>query len=441
MIEPPAAGAATLASRLDAVAPLRALADGSLRSLGGIPSSAVGLVALWARRHAARHLLVIATDPETVYADARLWGGEARLGLWPAADTPGFDRIPPSEEVTRRRIATLALLRDGEPALVVASPAGLLRPTLPVSALDATGQLARGQHVGRDAVLRRLVGLGYRRVTAVTAPGEMAVRGGIVDVFGLDRGRPWRAEWFGDEVDEIRAFDVDTQTSVGRLERVRLLPARELDLSPEAVRRALADVAGLEIEGCRPEVREQWREDLAQLELGVYDDGVDLFAPYLNGGASLFDHLGKGALVLVAGGAERARRAALRYLEEIEGLRDQEQARGELPAGARTGPARRGGPRRQPRPRRRPAPRRDRGRRGLRRPRLAGGGAVRRSVGCVRRGARPGAGGGGVLRRGHPPGGEGGRADRRRRAGAGRRRRPRRRHPGGAARGAPGRRR
>ena len=171
----------------------------------------------------------------------------------------------------------------------------------------------------------------------MTAPGEMAVRGGIVDVFGLDRGRPWRAEWFGDEVDEIRAFDVDTQTSVGRLERVRLLPARELDLSPEAVRRALADVAGLEIEGCRPEVREQWREDLAQLELGVYDDGVDLFAPYLNGAASLFDHLGKGALVLVAGGAERARRAALRYLEEIEGLRDQEQARGELPAGARTG--------------------------------------------------------------------------------------------------------
>ncbi|MGD0372323.1 MAG: transcription-repair coupling factor [Candidatus Dormibacteria bacterium] len=337
MIEPPAAGAATLASRLDAMAPLRALADGSLRSLGGIPASAVGLVALWARRHAARHLVVIATDPETVYADARLWGGEARLGLWPAADTPGFDRIPPSEEVTRRRIATLALLRDGEPALVVASPAGLLRPTLPVAALDATGELTRGQRVGRDAILRRLVGLGYRRVTAVTAPGEMAVRGGIVDVFGLDRGRPWRAEWFGEEVDEIRAFDVDTQTSVGRLERVRLLPARELDLRPEAVGRALADVAGLEIDGCRPEVREQWREDLAQLELGVYDDGVDLFAPYLNGGASLFDHLGKGALVLVAGGAERARRAALRYLEEIEGLRDQEQARGELPAGARTG--------------------------------------------------------------------------------------------------------
>ena len=113
MIEPPAGAAPTLASRLDAVAPLTALVGGSLRVLGGVPPAAVGLIAWWARRRAAGHVLVISTDPETVYSDARLWGGEARLGLWPAADTPGFDRIPPSEEVVRRRIATLALLRDG----------------------------------------------------------------------------------------------------------------------------------------------------------------------------------------------------------------------------------------------------------------------------------------------------------------------------------------
>ena len=129
MIEPPPDGAATLAARLDGVAPLAALAAGSLRALGGVPAGAAGLVAWWARRRAPGHVLVVTTDPETVYADARLWGGESRLGLWPAADTPGFDRIPPSEEVTRRRIATLALLRGPEPALVVASPAGLLRPT------------------------------------------------------------------------------------------------------------------------------------------------------------------------------------------------------------------------------------------------------------------------------------------------------------------------
>lgn len=333
----PAAGGRTLGTLLDACAALQRLVDGSARVLGGVPTGAVGLIAWWAARGAGRNVLLVSTDPESIYADARLWGGEATLGLWPAADTPGFDRVPPSEEVTRRRVDTLGLLRQRSPALVVASPAGLLRPTLPPDALAAALELSRGLRVSRETVLRTLVALGYRRVDAVTSPGEMAVRGGIVDVFGLDRSRPWRAEWFGDEVDDIRPFEVATQTSVGRLESVSILPARELDLRPDSVERALAAIAELDISACRPEVREQWETDRAQLQSSVYDDGVDLFAPYLNGSASLWDHLGADVLVLVAGGADRALRAALRHAEEMEGLRAQEEARGELPAGAWSG--------------------------------------------------------------------------------------------------------
>jgi len=330
-------GAPTLESLLGRAAPLGLVLAGRARRLGGVPEGAVGLVAWWLRRRAGRNVLVVTAQPESVYADARLWGGDSGLGLWPAADTPGFDRVPPSEEVSRRRIATLAMLRRAQPTLVIASPAGLLRPTLPRGALAGTAELERGQRFSRDALLRLLVGLGYRRVDAVTAPGEMAVRGGIVDVFGLDRARPWRAEWFGDDVEEIRMFDPATQTSVGRLDRVPLLPARELDLRPEAVARALEEVSRLERSVCRPEVREQWETDLAQLDLGVYDEGVDLFAPYLNGSASVLDHLGDDTLVLAAGGVERARRSGARHAEELEGLRDQEEARGELPAGARGG--------------------------------------------------------------------------------------------------------
>jgi transcription-repair coupling factor (superfamily II helicase) len=328
----------TLRSRLDAVDALGPLADGSPRILRGVPAGAAGLLAWWLKERTGRHVLLLSTEPETAYADARLWGGEAGLGLWPAADTPGFDRVPPSEEITRRRLAALALLAEPGPALVVASPSGVLRPTLPVSAVrGGVMRLRRGDRTGRDAVVRRLVGLGYRRVTAVTAPGDMAVRGGIVDVFGLDRALPWRAEWFGDEIDEIRLFEVETQTSVSRVESVAVWPARELDLRPESVARAQAAVAALDISSCRPEVREQWERDRGQLELGVYDEGVDLFAPYLVDGTTIFQHLGEAAIVVVAGDAQRARRAAQRHLEEIENLREQEQARGELPEGARTG--------------------------------------------------------------------------------------------------------
>src|SRR5207302_4843516 len=173
---------------------------------------------------------------------------------------------------------------------------------------------------------------------AVSMPGDFAVRGGIVDVFGLDRARPWRAEWFGDEVDDLRVFDVDTQESVAKLEQVAVWPARELDLRPDAVQHALDLTAQFDLATLRDDVREVWERDRGHLAESAYDEGVDLFFPYLMGDtpATLLDHL-QDPIVLFSGGAPRLRRVAQRYLEEIDNLRAQEEARGELPVGSRSG--------------------------------------------------------------------------------------------------------
>ena len=334
------AAAATLRSRLDSVAALQALRASLRGRIGGVPAGSIALVAWWLRESTGRSVVLVGADAESLLSDAALWGGTARLGLFPAADVPPFDRVPPSEEVTRRRLGALALLAAGEPSLVVASPAGLLRPTLDRDHVRGAGMTLRvGEKRSRDEFIRRAVDLGYRRVTAVTAPGEIAVRGGIVDVFGLDRARPWRAEWFGDDIDELRAFDVESQTSVAKLEEVQVWPARELDLRTGSVERALSAVDALDIASTRPEVREAWERDVAQLEEGAYDDGVDLFFPYLTGsrGATLLDHVDEDAIVVLAGGREAFLRAAQRHHDEIEGLRLQEEERGELPPGAPSG--------------------------------------------------------------------------------------------------------
>ena len=331
---------ASVRSRLDALPELRALRELERGRVGGVPGGAIALVAWWLREATGRPVILVGAGIEALSADAVLWGGAARLGLFPAADTPPFDRVPPSEEVTRRRLACLALLADGDPPLIVASPAGLIRPALPIDLVrGASLRLRAGERHSRDDFIRRAVDLGYRRVSAVTGAGEIAVRGGIVDVFGLDRARPWRAEWFGDEIEELRAFDIETQTSVARLTEVAVWPARELDLRAATVERALAAVDKLDVSSCRPEVRDAWDRDRDQLSEGVYDEGVDLFYPYLLGESpeTLLDHAGDGAIVLLAGGREALTRAAQRHAEEIENLRVQEEERGELPAGARTG--------------------------------------------------------------------------------------------------------
>ncbi|HEV7678695.1 MAG TPA: transcription-repair coupling factor [Candidatus Dormibacteraeota bacterium] len=335
--------AVTLRARLDVLPPLHHIAAGRGTEnvvVAGVPAGAVGLLAWWVREATGRRVLVLTTEPERVYNDCAVWSGEDGMALFPAADTLPFDRIGPGEEVTRRRLMALSLLTQDRPALVVTSPSGLLRPTLPVSLVrEGVITIRPGQTVPRDALVKRLVALGYRREVAVSSPGEFAVRGGILDVNSLDRSRPWRAEWFGDEVEELRAFDPDTQTSVAKLQQVSVIPARELDLTPDNVERALSMVGGLDISAMRDEVREIWLRDRDRLAEGVYAEGVDVFTPYLQGETAwtLLDHMGPDAIVLVAGSRESLWRAAHRHLTEAEGLREQEEDRGELPGGARTG--------------------------------------------------------------------------------------------------------
>ncbi len=199
-------------------------------------------------------------------------------------------------------------------------------------------EVKRGARLPRDQLVGRLVELGYRRESAVSVPGDFAVRGGIVDVFGVDRARPWRAEWFGDDVEDLRVFDPATQESISKLEAAQVWPARELDLTSESVARALASVAKLDDAALRDDVREQWESDCDLLQAGVYEEGLDLFFPYLGGDppSTLLDHLDD-PIVLLDGGRERLMAAAERHAEEIENLRVQEEERGELPHGAATG--------------------------------------------------------------------------------------------------------
>ena len=97
-------------------------------------------------------------------------------------------------------------------------------------------------------------------------------------------------------------------------------------------------VARLDAGALRDDVREQWESDCDLLQSGVYEEGLDLFFPYLGGepAATLLDHLDD-PIVLLDGGRERLIAAAERHVEEIENLRVQEEERGELPHGAATG--------------------------------------------------------------------------------------------------------
>ena len=162
---------------------------------------------------------------------------------FPAWETLPHERLSPSAETVGARLEILSRIArwDGAaPLVITASVRGAIQPLAAGLAGVAPIELVVGGR-GHDlaAVSARLVELAYHRVDMVSRRGEFALRGGILDVFPPTAPHPYRVEFFGDEVDQIRAFSVADQRSLpGEVREVTLLPSRELLLTDRVRERA-----------------------------------------------------------------------------------------------------------------------------------------------------------------------------------------------------------
>ncbi|HEX3011317.1 MAG TPA: CarD family transcriptional regulator, partial [Syntrophomonadaceae bacterium] len=130
-----------------------------------------------------------------------------------------------------QRISSLRelLLHPRRSGLIIATPGGLLHRIIsPQQMQEKTLTIEVNKDLDLKQALRQLTGGGYERVDTITRPGEIAVRGGILDIFAMGEKQPYRIEFFGDTIDSIHRFDVNTQRSANRENKVVLLPADEL---------------------------------------------------------------------------------------------------------------------------------------------------------------------------------------------------------------------
>jgi len=133
----------------------------------------------------------------------------------------------PSEHSAR--MALLADLADGTPKIVLAPLAALRQYVMPRELFARSRFTLRvNEEAGWDRTLQRLYDLGYRRSDVVSAAGEYAVRGGIVDVFAPTADQPARIEFFGDAVESIRPFELESQRSEGALQSLEIVPWSEI---------------------------------------------------------------------------------------------------------------------------------------------------------------------------------------------------------------------
>jgi transcription-repair coupling factor (superfamily II helicase) len=192
-------------------------------------------------------IVVVPTEREVdrVALDLRTLAAEAGLaGEVLAFPSPGplpYRGLPRHPESALERAAVLRAAARGTLRALVASPAGLLRPTLRRDLFETRAfTLATGEELIPEMLLEALDEGGYRREDPVTAPGQMARRGGVFDLFPPDRESPVRVEFYGDTVESLRAFDPDTQRTVAVLEAVAITPLSDV-FAPRSVMERLRE--------------------------------------------------------------------------------------------------------------------------------------------------------------------------------------------------------
>ncbi|HEX2821941.1 MAG TPA: transcription-repair coupling factor [Streptosporangiaceae bacterium] len=221
-----------------------------------------------------------------------------RVASFPGWETLPHERLSPRSDTVGQRIAVLRRLAHpadpGEPngplTVVVAPVRSLLQPIVAGLGDLEPVSLQAGQTCELDDLLVRLVEIGYARTDLVTSRGEIAVRGGIVDVFPSTEEHPLRIEFFGDTVEEIRYFKVADQRSIGPAhDGLWAPPCRELLLTP-AVRQRAKELA---------DAHPALADVLVKLAEGIPVEGMEAFAPVLAERMELLlDYIPPGGIVL-----------------------------------------------------------------------------------------------------------------------------------------------
>ncbi len=214
-----------------------------LTVLGGTPEGADALALAGAVREAGTLLHVARDDArlDRLVACLAYFGPEVEVLRFPAWDCLPYDRVSPNQELVAERAATLSRLADGAggsaPRIVVTTVAAILQRVPPGEAFSGGGSSVRkGGRLDVEAFLAQCTESGFHRVGTVREPGEVAVRGGILDIFPPAAEQPIRLDLFGDEVEDMRLFDPVSQRSADPIDRFEIGPVGELVLNDGRIR-------------------------------------------------------------------------------------------------------------------------------------------------------------------------------------------------------------
>ena len=252
-------------------------------------------------------LVILTAEPleaQRLAEEIPIFAPNLRVRPLPDWETLPYDSFSPHQDLISERLRTLHALMLGEvDVLTVPITTALYRLAPPEFLAAYTFSFKQKDKLDENALRTQLTLANYAHVSQVTAPGEFCVRGSLIDLFPMGSVVPYRIDLFDDEIESIRAFDIDTQRSLYPVNQVQLLPGREFPMD-EAARNHFR-AAFREIFEGDPSRALPYRD----MGNGIPFAGVEYYLPlFFETTATLFDYLKTETIIVTLGDIDDAMR-------------------------------------------------------------------------------------------------------------------------------------
>ncbi|HDL5444043.1 TPA: transcription-repair coupling factor [Mannheimia haemolytica] len=233
--------------------------------------------------------VVVTPDPRTALRLEKALPQFAGLPvqLFPDWETLPYDNFSPHQDIISARLSALFELQQGRQQILLLPINTLMQKVCPPNYLANNVLLIKkGDRFSIQKLRLQLENAGYRAVEQVLEYGEYAVRGSILDLFPMGAEEPFRLDFFDDEIDSIRTFDVDNQRTKTEIAEINLLPAHEFPTDSNGIEHFRAKFR--EKFG---EIRREPEHIYQQVSKGILNAGIEYWQPlFFEEMASLFDY-------------------------------------------------------------------------------------------------------------------------------------------------------
>ena len=219
---------------------------------------------------------------------------------FPEVENLPYERIISDKETSMSRIDTITKITNSNHfPLVVSSVSAICQQTIESSTLILSSkELMRNQKITMEELTRFLQQTGYEFESTVTDQGTFSRRGGILDIFPVGSDNPYRIEFWGNEIDSIRSFDLETQRSISEINEFQLFPANEILPSFLNISNLENQISHIDLQNCDPESSERINNDLNDLLNKESIDDISLYQGFFSN-ESLIDYMPKDSLIIL----------------------------------------------------------------------------------------------------------------------------------------------